>query len=106
MSSKHGYGPYKPNVQELAQGIFDLFTEEEKSVMRLGILPWRVMAKFDTALDQKLRETLTVEPHHKVNTAAWLREDGSKVEFHIPSVKLEITKDVVGAIYELGDLVL
>ncbi len=100
------YGPYKPNVKKLAQGIFDMFDEDERSMLQLGILPWRVMEKFDKALDKKLRETLKSEPHHKVNTAAWVREDGSTVEFHIPSVKRDITKDVAVEIYELGNLVL
>ena len=116
------FGPYTVDVKKIAKGVFDLFDESEKEILRFGMLPAKKMDLFEKGLDGKLREGLDIQPHHKQDTAAWWPEGKpvitlfgkpvmplealeSSVEFDIPSVKRDISKAVVLEIYALGNLV-
>ena len=108
------FGPYTVDVKKIAKGMFDLFDESEKKILRFGMLPAKKMDLFEKKLDGILRKDLDIQPHHKQDTAAWWPEGKpvmtlealeSGVEFDIPSVKRDISKAVVLEIYALGNLV-
>ena len=99
------FGPCTVNVEALAKGLFDLFTDEEKTILQFGMLPAHAMA----SLHGELAEI--VKPFKGM---ALLSGRGKPVIYpahngEIPIDTRKIVRDISIAVssemYKMGELV-
>lgn len=107
--------PITINVSAMAQGILDLFTDEERTVLRFGMLPAEKMRVVEQRLREKFdglgRHPKDVWPesliaHIEYGPACRVSTVHGEVrEWSIDKLVSEATHEITMALYAIGDLV-
>ena len=107
--------PVTVNVTKLARGVFDLFTEDEKTVLRFGMLPAKKMELLETQLRDKFnglgKHPREVWPKSTSGGESYTEDtrmssvDGTYTEWHLDKLVSEAMHEVTLGIYRIGDLV-
>lgn len=96
------------DIKPLAAGLMKLFTDEEKAILRIGMLPHRIMDSFEKNLRAKFSEDFNqTDPTAKLEKL--IPVDGPElfetIEFTINEIVGEITHELSIELYRTGDLV-
>jgi len=107
--------PVTIDVSAMAQGILDLFTDEERTVLRFGMLPAQKMESLERLLREKFdglgRHPKDVWPESLIATTAYGPDarvstvHGDTTEWDIGKLVREATHEITLALYAIGDLV-
>lgn len=109
---KHIPLPLAINYEALAKGFLGLFDEDERTVLRFGMLPAKKMEVLERELKEKILGQDSVQPNGSSKDFIWIstdhqRADGYEdvIEFNIDRVVSDIAHNVSLELYKIGDLV-
>lgn len=101
--------PFTIEVEPLAEGILNLFTEQEKVVLRFGMLPAEKMDSMKRMLTEKFTAmTLSPEPGRDDFTAIVKKLDGEGydvIDFSLRELVSEALHEITCQLYRIGELV-
>lgn len=107
--------PVTINVTKLAEGLLGLFTDEERTVLRFGMLPAKKMEALESQLLDKFeglgRHPRDVWPLSLIATAVYpdtarvSSVNGEVTEWDIRKLTAEAVHEITLAIYAIGDLI-
>ncbi len=107
--------PVSVNVTKMAAGIFDMFDEDERTVLRFGMLPAKKMELLQKNLREKFdglgkhpRDAFPLSVLAGMDYADDTRfstVDGKFREWHLDKLVSEATHEITLGIYAIGDLV-
>lgn len=101
--------PVDVNVTKIAAGMFRLFTEDERLMLRFGMLPAEKMRVLDRILDEKFRREYRLPSFGGDAFCAMLRlkpETGFEfIDFSLRTLINEATAAITSELYQIGDLV-
>lgn len=107
--------PVTINVSAMAQGLLDMFTEEEKTVLRFGMLPAARMEAVERSFRERFNELgrhpkdvwpQSLIAHTEYGPACRVSMvHGEVTEWSIDKLVSEAMREVTLAIYAIGDLV-
>lgn len=101
--------PVTINVTQLAAGFLDLFTDEERIILRFGMLPAGKMQILENALNEKFRSAYGLPETGGDSFTATLRlepnGDFQCIDFSLNELINEAVRVITLALYEIGDLV-
>lgn len=107
--------PVTVNVTQLAEGVFDLFDEEERTVLQFGMLPAKKMEILQNNLREKFDELgkhprevfgLSVIAHTEYGDDDRLSTvNGKTTEWNLGRLVSEATREITLGIYAIGNLV-
>lgn len=107
--------PITVNVTKMAEGIFDLFDEEERVVLRFGMLPAKKMEILQKNLREKF-DKLGKHPADVFSLSTIAREEwdaddrlstvnGETTEWNLRKLVSEAMHEITLGIYAIGDLI-
>jgi hypothetical protein len=104
--------PLRIDYDAIARGMIDLFTDEDRVILRFGMLPAKKMESLDDMIKEKLEHEFDISRHDPV------REEGNThfavvdspdwprhVDFNFSRIVADIVHNISLAIYKHGDLV-
>lgn len=99
--------PITVDYDGLARGLLDLFTDEERAVLRFGMLPAVKMEILENQLRGKFMEECVVSSEGGDRYMAVVTAEGwdRHVDFSMNELVSNISHNVSLKIYEYGDLV-
>jgi hypothetical protein len=101
--------PVDVNVTKIAAGMLGLFSEDERLILRFGMLPAEKMQVLDRILDEKFRRTYRLPPSGGDAFCAMLKlnpESGFEfIDFSLRALIAEATAAITLELYQIGDLV-
>ena len=107
--------PVKVNVTKMAEGLLEMFSEEERTVLRFGMLPAKKMEVHQQQLREKFetlgRRPRDVWPKWLIATTNYHDDvrvstvNGEITEWNITKLVSEATHEITLALYAIGDLV-
>ena len=101
--------PVDVNVTKIAAGMLRLFTEDERLMLRFGMLPAEKMRVLERILDEKFRRDYRLPPSDGDAFCAMLRlkpESGFEfIDFSLRALINEATAAITSELYQIGDLV-
>jgi hypothetical protein len=107
--------PVTVNVSKMAEGLLEMFTEEERTVLRFGMLPAKKMEILEKNLRQKFEELgrhpRDVWPLSTIAQNEYSEDDrvstvnGEIREWNIHKLVAEAMHEICLGIYAIGDLV-
>lgn len=99
--------PITVDAQAIAKGLLELMSESERTGVRFGLLPARVMTALKRRVDAFFRERYAISPKLPTSDAdpdAYLYNayltSGEVVEFKLPELVDEIVRAVTLALFE------
>ena len=106
--------PVTINVTKMAEGIYEMFTEQEKNILRFGMLPAEKMHILDTQLREKFEElgkhptevwpkSLIAETYDKDDRVSTVNDE--VYEWNTQKLVSEAAREISLGIYSIGDLV-
>lgn len=98
--------PFTINVEAIALGILDMFTDSERVALRFGLLPAEKMHVLQRALREKF-ENATCQLNPGLNDDKWFaltRNDGA-IDFSMKRLVSEAMHLVTLELYKHGELV-
>jgi hypothetical protein len=98
--------PFTIDAEALAAGLLELFDDEERVVLRFGMLPALKMESVERMLREKFTENCT-GPSDGDQFSAWTNNPGERrvVEFSMKKLVSEAMHEISVALYKIGDLV-
>lgn len=101
--------PVDVNVTKIAAGMLRLFTEDDRLMLRFGMLPAEKMRVLEGILDEKFRREYRLPPSGGDAFCAMLRlkpEIGFEfIDFSLRALINEATAAIISELYQIGDLV-
>lgn len=101
--------PVDVNVTKIAAGMLRLFNDDERLMLRYGMLPAEKMHVLDRILDEKFRREYRLPPSGGDAFCAMLRlkpETGFEfIDFSLRALINEATAAITSELYQIGDLV-
>jgi hypothetical protein len=101
--------PVDVNVTKIAAGMLRLFTEDERLMLRFGMLPAEKMRVLERILDEKFRRDYRLPPTGGDAFCAMLKlnpESGFDfIDFSLRALINEATAAITSELYQIGDLV-
>lgn len=101
--------PVDVNVTKIAAGMLRLFTDDDRLMLRFGMLPAEKMHVLDRILDEKFRREYRLPPSGGDAFCAMLRlkpETGFEfIDFSLRALINEATAAITSELYQIGDLV-
>jgi len=106
--------PVTINVTKMAEGLVEMFTDEERTVLRFGMLPAKKMECLETQLREKFEELgrhprdvwpLAMITETYPETARVSTVNGKVEEWDIRKLVSEAVHEITLGIYSIGDLV-
>ena len=107
--------PVTVNVTKMAEGLFALFTDDEKTVLRFGMLPAKKMACLGKQLREKFgklgKHPREVWPESMIAAESYGEDarlstvDGEVTEWDMGKLVSEATHEITLGIYAIGELV-
>ncbi len=101
--------PVDINVTKIAAGMLRLFTDDDRLMLRFGMLPAEKMHVLDRILDEKFRREYRLPPSGGDAFCAMLRlkpETGFEfIDFSLRALINEATAAITSELYQIGDLV-
>jgi hypothetical protein len=97
--------PITIDADAIAEGLLEMFTDEERTVLRFGMLPAHHMERLERALRNKFEEYAAYRDGEEC--VAMLKDDQDKafVRFRMDALVREAMRKVTLALYDIGDLV-
>lgn len=109
MNERLRTAPFDIDPQAIAEGMLEMFSDEERTVLRFGMLPYEKMQVLDKCLREKFMELCRTDPSGDDAYAAWCKDEHtggpSVVDFKMSKLVSEASHLVSLAIYKSGDLV-
>lgn len=94
--------PFTIDATAIAKGLLNLFTEEERTVLRFGMLPAEKMNACVRMLREKFLETATSKGG---DAFTGIRADGHCVDFSMKRLVAEAVHEIALELYAIGELV-
>jgi hypothetical protein len=94
--------PFSIEVEPLAAGLLDLFTDEERTVLRFGMLPAEKMRMIERIIREKFLQTATCKDGDLFTAHT---EDRQIVDFSMKKLVAEAMHAISCELYRIGDLV-
>lgn len=96
--------PFTIDAQAIAQGLLELFSEQDRTVLRFGMLPAEHMRRVETALCEKFLENAISKDGDQF--IAICNIPGKRFnEFSMSKLISEAMREITLALYDIGDLV-
>lgn len=98
--------PLTIDTDAIAAGLLEMFTEDERVVLRFGMLPAQKMEILQKQMEASFRERFTLDTGDQC-TAHVKRDGGTSeiVDFSMKRLVSEAVHEVCLALYKIGDLV-
>lgn len=96
--------PVEVDAEAIAMGLLDMFTDDERVVLRFGMLPAGKMECLTKALREKF-ETIAGETETPGVFASWVDGERRRVEFRMDRLVNEAVHEVCLQLYKHGELV-
>lgn len=106
--------PVTVNVTKMAEGLLEMFTDEERTVLRFGMLPAGKMEVLQTQLRNRFNELgrhpRDVYPQSWIANTAYDEDDrlstvdGEVTEWNLKDLVSEATHQISLGLYKIGDL--
>ena len=101
--------PVDVNVTKIAAGMLRLFSEDERLMLRFGMLPAEKMQVLERILDEKFRRDYRLPQSGGDTFCAMLKlnlESGFDfIDFSLRALINEATAAITSELYQIGDLV-
>lgn len=94
--------PFTINAKAIAAGLLDLFDENERVVLRFGMLPAEKMNAVERMLREKFLENATGK---EGDTFLAIADHKPAVEFSMKKLVSECMREIALELYSIGDLV-
>ncbi len=110
MSTKLRTLPVTIDADKIAEGMLEMFTEEERTVLRFGMLPAKKMEILEKQIRESYREKLGITSDDD-NQTAMLKGNHPNPEAHdfhefsLNKLVSETVHEIGLALYKIGDLV-
>lgn len=98
--------PLTIDADKIAEGLLEMFTDDERVVLRFGMLPAQKMEILQRQMESSFRERFTLDTGDQCT--AYVKRDGDTrevVEFSMKRLVSEAVHEVCLALYKIGDLV-
>lgn len=97
--------PFMIDAEKFAEGLLDLFTEDERVVLRFGMLPAEKMGVVERMLRNKFLEKATVKEGDLFTCYFDNGEYRTITEFSMKKLIGEAMREISLELYKIGDLV-
>ena len=101
--------PVDVNVTKIAAGMLRLFTEDDRLMLRFGMLPAEKMRVLDRILDEKFRRDYRLPPFGGDAFCAMMKLKPESsfdfIDFSLRALINEATAAITSELYQIGDLV-
>lgn len=98
--------PITIDADAIAAGLLEMFTDDERTVLRFGMLPAKKMEILQKQMEASFRERFTFDTGDQCT--ARVKRDGDAheiVDFSMSRLVSEAVHEVCLALYKIGDLV-
>lgn len=102
--------PVDVNVSKIAAGMLNLFTRDERVLLRFGMLPAGKIKVLAEILNEKFRTTYHLTPHGGDSFCAMLQLDPNArgyefIDFSLQSLIDEAVAAITSELYQIGNLI-
>lgn len=98
--------PITMDADKIAEGMLEMFTDDERVVLRFGMLPFEKMQMFEKEFEASIRERFA-NSGTADELVAVVNIDGypRHIEFSMKKLVQEASRKLALALYSIGDLV-
>ncbi len=99
--------PIEMDAEKIAEGLLEMFTEEERVALQFGMLPAKMMEILEKQIRTRLRKTLKITGSDDIQCATLKGSLNPKIirKFSVNGLISECLCEICLALFKIGDLV-